>query len=262
MRLFLDHLVLNAHYDTDGAAALFRQLGFTLTPKGHHSLGSVNHLVLLGDSYLELLGLPAEQTSPRQELLAGPRGLDGVVFRSRDIAASAAALQAAGLATQPVRHFSRPVTLNGESHPARFSTVHLAAERFTEGRVYFCQHHTPELVWRDEWRRHANGVTHLSRLVGVAAAPDGATQRFQALGELDAAFALEFVTATAFGERYARLLPPGGGRTSQFAVLRLHGGDRPAIARQAEQLSLPCHVEPQRLLVALPAFNTLLEFVD
>ncbi|WP_023638278.1 VOC family protein [Musicola paradisiaca] len=262
MRLFLDHLVLNTHYDTDGAAALFRQLGFTLTPKGHHSLGSVNHLVLLGDSYLELLGLPAEQTPQRQELLAGPRGLDGVVFRSQNIDASAAALQTAGLAIQPVRHFSRPVILNGESHPARFSTVHLAAELFVEGRVYFCQHHTPELVWRDEWRRHANGVTHLSRLVGVTAAPDDAARRFQALGDLDVAFALEFVTPTAFGERYAELPPPGGGRTSQFTVLRLHGGDRPALARQAEQVPLPCHVEPQRLLVALPAFNTLLEFVD
>jgi hypothetical protein len=40
------------------------------------------------------------------------------------------------------------------------------------GRVFFCQHFTPELVWRDEWRRHENGVTDIVGFAIAASDPD------------------------------------------------------------------------------------------
>ena len=56
--LALDHLVINTHFEIDAARLLFEQFGFQLTPRGHHSLGSVNHLLVFEDDYLELIGCP------------------------------------------------------------------------------------------------------------------------------------------------------------------------------------------------------------
>lgn len=261
MSLTLDHLVLNAQYDTDSAAALLERLGFTLTPRGYHTLGSINHLILLGDSYLDILGLPADQPAQRRELLAGPPGFDGLVFGSRDIEASAEAIRRAGFAAQPVRSFSRPVDVAGQTRQASFSTVHLAADTFSAGRVYFCQHHTPELVWRDEWRRHRNGVTRVSLLTVITGEPQALARRYDLLGAPAPGFALDFLRPDEFAERYHGLIAPHPARASQFAALRLHGGDLPEIARQADALGLPLHDQPARLLVALPAFNCLFEFL-
>ncbi|ATA23420.1 hypothetical protein BIY26_21195 [Brenneria goodwinii] len=261
MRLSLDHLVLNAQFATDQAAAILRQLGFILTPRGYHSMGSINHLVMFAGHYLEILGLPPGEPVQRQELLAGPAGLDGMVFASQDIEASVAAIRQAGFTAQPVRSFSRPVDIDGQQRQARFSTAHLAAGTFSAGRVYFCQHHTAELVWRDEWRHHPNGVTHIGRLTVVTDDPAPLARHYQALGTLQAGFELAFLNHDDYAKRYQRLLTPDPARESQFAALRFHGGNREQIARQAHALGLPLNEQPERLLVALPAFNCLFEFL-
>ena len=51
----LDHVVINARDDMDRAADIYRRLGFTLTERGYHSLGSMNHLAMFGTDYLELI---------------------------------------------------------------------------------------------------------------------------------------------------------------------------------------------------------------
>ena len=48
----LDHVVINARDDMDRAADVYRRLGFTLTERGYHSLGSMNHLAMFGTDYL------------------------------------------------------------------------------------------------------------------------------------------------------------------------------------------------------------------
>lgn len=52
----LDHVVINVADQLDEASALFRRLGFQLSERGHHSLGSSNHLAVFNQNYLELLG--------------------------------------------------------------------------------------------------------------------------------------------------------------------------------------------------------------
>ena len=54
----LDHVVVNVRERMDDAAALYRRLGFALTPLGRHTLGSINHLAMFGTDYMELLGVP------------------------------------------------------------------------------------------------------------------------------------------------------------------------------------------------------------
>ena len=166
----LDHVVVNVLRGMDKAAAIFAALGFQLTPLGRHSLGSINHLMMTPGGYLELVGVPPEGKQ-RQEVLDSPFGLNGLVLKSDDADATYARLEAAGLAPSPPVAFSRPVEIDGQALDARFRTVRVPAARFPAGRVYFCEHLTPELVWRPEWLSHPNGFVRLDRIEVVSGEP-------------------------------------------------------------------------------------------
>lgn len=158
----LDHVVINTLRGMDAAADLFTALGFTLTPRGHHSLGSINHLMMTAGAYLELVGVP-DQGLQRQEVLDSPFGLNGLVVKTDDADATFARLSAGGFAPLGPTAFSRPVTVDGQEQEARFRTVRLPKEAVPGGRVYFCQHLTPDLVWRPEWLGHPNGFRAIDR---------------------------------------------------------------------------------------------------
>ncbi len=165
----LDHAVINVRDGLDAAAALYARLGFTLTPRGHHTLGSSNNLAVLGTDYLELLGVQPGNT--RTDVLDWPAGLNGLVFKTFDADATFAELQKAGLPLLPVQAFSRPVEMPGGAQDAAFRTVRMERDAIPAGRVFFCQHLTPQLVWHDAWRRHANGALGILRVVIAAEDP-------------------------------------------------------------------------------------------
>ena len=105
----LDHVVINARDDMDRAEDIYRRLGFTLTERGYHSLGSTNHLAMFGTDYLELIAVPKNATSGRLDLLNYSYGLNGLVFGSEDSAITYAALAKVGLPFDPPSEFTRPV---------------------------------------------------------------------------------------------------------------------------------------------------------
>src|ERR1700740_238873 len=144
MTFALDHVVINALFDTDRAAALMSQLGFTLTPRGYHSLGSINHLMVFEGHYLELVGLPLGTDVLRRDVLESPRGLNGLVFQASDIDACIRQLRASGLTMLEPQSFSRPVTIDGVEQLARFRTTRTAPELFEAGRGFFLPQFTPE----------------------------------------------------------------------------------------------------------------------
>ena len=156
----LDHVVFNARDHVDEVAALFDRLGFTVGPRGYHSLGSINHTVVFGDDYLEILGYPpGTPPASRPELVESPVGLMATVLRSADADATRGELLAAGFAPRPVQEFSRPVALpDGSGAEAAFRVTRLEPDAVEGTWFYFCQHLTPELVWRPQWQRHANGA--------------------------------------------------------------------------------------------------------
>ncbi len=166
----IDHVVINARDRLDEAAATYHRLGFSLTPRGHHTLGSVNNLAILGTDYLELLGVPPG-ADERTDVLDWPAGLNGLVFKTFDSDGTFAALQDAGVPVLPPQAFSRPVAMPGGPRDAAFRTVRLEREAVPAGRVFFCHHLTPELVWHDPWRRHPNGALGILRAVVCAAEP-------------------------------------------------------------------------------------------
>ena len=134
----LDHVVVNVRFDLDRAADQFRSLGFTLTPRGHHTLGSINHLLVFATDYLELLGLPPREPVARPEIGEAPVGLNGLVFKTDDVDRTFEHLESVGMAGDPPKAFSRPVELSGKEHQARFRTVSVRPGVFAAGRVWCC----------------------------------------------------------------------------------------------------------------------------
>lgn len=253
MSLKLDHLVINSHFALDDSAALFRGLGFTLTPRGYHSLGSINHLIMFADHYLELIGLPEQGEPQRRELLDNPPGIDGLVFASDNAAQTEDTLRTAGFSVQPVQHFSRDVSSGTAAGEARFSTVRLAPGSFSAGRVYFCQHHTPEWVWREEWLQSG----HIQALTVVARSPLATRELYARLGETRL---LQVIGYCAWQTQYGELLPLAADRDSCFAAIRIAGVDTMAVATAAQRLKLPMKHHHGYLTVAIPALTLVLEF--
>lgn len=266
MSATLDHLVVNTRFATDEAAELFAALGFTLTPRGHHSLGSINHLIVFAEGYLELIGLPLGTDKLRQEILDSPVGIDGLVLASDDPELTHAELTRQGFAVQPVQHFSRPLLIDGTEQQARFATVRLEPGQFPAGRVYYCRHLTPQYVWRPEWIAHDNGVIALTRLTIVSATPEQTRRDYARLGRFDGGFTLDIVTQAQLIARFGNLANPSEvhapARSERFAAITLRGADPALVAERASALRLPHRADQSRAVVALPQFSTLLEFVQ
>jgi len=166
----LDHVVINVAEGLNSSELLFRRLGFSLTSRGHHSLGSSNHLAIFNDNYLELLGFEDRSTLLRKELWQAPLGLNGLVWKTQNADAVYQHLTQRQVDDAEPKAFYRPVKLNDGTEPnARFQTVSIDASRIAHGRSFFCQHVTPELVWRGEWQSHPNAVSDITEFVIAAA---------------------------------------------------------------------------------------------
>ncbi len=270
----LDHVVVNLRERIDDGEAVYRRLGFTLTPRGFHTLGSSNHLAVFGTDYLELISAPASATG-RQEILAAPEGLNAIVFATEDSATTYATLQAAGLAVGPPLEFSRPVDLPQGIRDAVFRNVRLLPGPGAPGRLYFCHHFTRDLVWRDEWRHHPNGALGVVRTVIASRDPGvlgtlfsrmfGAEMVRTGPGGCTLLLGLarcEVTTPAAVRAAFADAAPPDDGRSEFMAVLtlRTHSLDRAAAALAAGGVT--ARREADRILVpATAAFGVTLEFV-
>src|SRR5687768_9353709 len=149
--LCLDHL---GHFvpDLDAAAAVWEKLGFAVTPISVHQVsgkpaGTSNRCVMLEEGYLELLA-PTADTPNAQRVRERMKRFVGVhlaCFGTPAAAAEHARLAAHGFGPEPVVNLERRVE-NGEL--ARFSVVYVPPGKMGEGRVQYCEHLTPEHVWR------------------------------------------------------------------------------------------------------------------
>lgn len=238
----LDHLVVLVH-DLESAAAAWRALGFTVSPRGEHSahLKTANHTIMFpGDDYIELMAVLGEApTNGRwRRTLAQREGLAGAALRLTD--ANAAAAELGGLA---VRQFGRPVTLpDGRVTEARFSVFDIDDDATPDLRLFACQHHTPEAVWVPDLLRHDNAAAGIARVEIIAAEPDavaaGLAARLRGAAEpladgmrvptAPGRAAFEIVTAGSFAARHPghALLPDG----PAAIVLRGAGAAREFVA--------------------------------
>src|SRR5512134_3459111 len=150
--LCLDHL---GHFvpDLDAAAAVWEKVGFKVTPTSVHQVsgkpaGTSNRCVMLDEGYIELLA-PTSDTANAQRVRERMKRFVGVhlaCFGTPDAAAEQARLAGHGFEPEPVVHLQRKIE-TGES--VGFRVVYLPPAKMPEGRVQYCEHLTPEHVWRE-----------------------------------------------------------------------------------------------------------------
>lgn len=271
----LDHVVINVAGELDEASALFRRLGFQLTARGHHSLGSSNHLAVFGDNYLELLGFEEGRNNLRQDLWQSPIGLSGLVWKTDDADAVWRYLESQDIDGEPPASFFRPVQLpDGSEDQARFRTVRLRPALVANGRSFFCQHETPYAVWQEAWQQHPNGVTDIIEFVVVAQDPATAAQPYSRLFGADkltacqeGAFVLKagiatvrFAAAEYATQRFTGL-PQDYDGSARMVGLSLRTRDLHKVKASLLLGNVPFHEEEAAIVVnAEHAFGVALRF--
>ncbi len=169
----IDHAVINVDDELDQAQHLFQRMGFQLSKRGHHSMGSSNHLAVFADNYLELLGYEPASSSTARGLWNVAPGLAGLVWKTSDAHAVWQHLRQYQLDGEPPTHFSRPVVLpDGRHTEARFCISRIRASALAYGFSFFCEHQTPQAVWQPAWQEHPNGVLALSAFVIASSQPE------------------------------------------------------------------------------------------
>lgn len=170
----IDHVVITVSDQLDQANSQYQKLGFTTTPRGHHSLGTSNNLAIFTTTYLELLGFEPQNAGKVDKSWCFDDGLTGLVFKTKDANKLYQQLvnQSIKVEGDGPRSFFRPVELNDGTKPeARFKTVRLDPSYTPNGQIFFCDQLTPELVWRKEWQTHPNGVININQVIIEAQKP-------------------------------------------------------------------------------------------
>lgn len=180
--LGIDHVVVLTH-DLERARDTYARLGFTLTPRGHHTLGSQNHCIMFGRDYVELMAVPKAHPALQYftDFLAKGEGLAAIALATDDADAAHAGLAGAAIAADPPLDLSRPVELADGTHDAAFRIVQLPVAQTPGCRMFLCQHFTPEVVWRSEYQRHAVGATEIAALAVIADAPHETAASYAAI---------------------------------------------------------------------------------
>ena len=241
----LDHVVIDVRDRMDEAARIFAALGF------HADAARPSHARLDEPSDDVRDRLPGtarlrDGGATRPELAPFPVGLNGLVFKTADADAVHAHAAGAGLPILPVQSFSRPVDLDGDRQDARFRTTRLDPGKIAMGRVYFCEHLTPELVWRPEWQAHPNGARAIARVVVATGEPRRTASLFAALfgpdgvAEADGkcvigagAARVELATPAAIAAEFGDAAADPAGRSEYIAAVELKVG---SLAETAERL--------------------------
>jgi hypothetical protein len=173
----IDHAVIMVR-ELDQAAANWKRLGFTVSPRGTHSakMGSGNYTIMLDPDYIELLGVLAEteHNAPARAFLARRgEGIERVAFTAVDSAAGAEEIRGRGFEPVGPTDFERPVTMpDGSQSAAKFRIFQWPIAEAPAGlRIFACQHKTRETVWIPELMKHANGAKRLKQVLVVSPEP-------------------------------------------------------------------------------------------
>lgn len=162
----IDHVVVLVR-DLDRAADAYARMGFRLTPRGYHTLGSQNHCIMFGSDYIELLAVPKPHPAMQYftDFLSAGEGLGAIALATQDAAGAHAELARSGIAADAPLDFSRPVEDLGD---AKFRIVQLPPDLTPGCRMFLCQHFTRELVWRPGADAHAIGATQIAGIAVVS----------------------------------------------------------------------------------------------
>jgi len=212
----IDHAVVMVK-DLDKAAENYRQLGFTISPRGTHSahMGTGNYTIMFDPDYMELLGVlvATEHNAPARAFVdRHGEGIERIAFTAVDSAAGAEEIRARGLTPVGPTDFERPVTLpDGTISAAKFRTFMWPTAEAPGGvRIFACQHKTRETVWIPELMKHANAARRIKQT--LIATPEPA-QEAAHLGRL--------IDREPKAEADGAVTVPSGGERADFVYLTL-----------------------------------------
>ena len=212
----IDHAVVMVK-DLDKAAENYRQLGFTISPRGTHSahMGTGNYTIMFDPDYMELLGVLAatEHNAPARAFLdKRGEGIERIAFTAVDSAAGAEEIRARGFEPIGPTDFERPVTLpNGAVSAAKFRTFMWPTAEAPGGvRIFACQHKTRETVWIPELMTHANAAKRIKQ--ALIATPQPAKE---------AAHLARLIDQEPSAEADGAVSVPSGGDRADFVYLTL-----------------------------------------
>jgi hypothetical protein len=188
--LNVDHV---AHFvpHIDAASAALERLGFTLTPFSAQShrlepggpllpAGTGNRCVMLRQGYLEFL-TPTGDTQVANQLRAAIKRCVGIHLIAFGTAASDVdhgRLAKAGFEPLAPIALQRQIATQSGEDTARFTVVRVPPGVMAEGRIQFCQHHTPQLLWQPRWLDHPNRAGALAGVLLCAEDPQRTAQRY------------------------------------------------------------------------------------
>jgi hypothetical protein len=176
---------------------------------------------------------------------------------------------------EPPEQFSRPVDIGGSQRDAVFRTARLPRATTPAGRLYFCEHLTRDLVWRDAWRHHANGTVGVARAVIAAEDPDRLGRLFgrmfgaRTVRPTDDGCSLivglsrfDVVTPAALWEMFGDAAPDSRGRRDYMAALtfRTVSLDAAETALEAGGIRGVDRIGTSVLVPATEGFGVTLEF--
>jgi hypothetical protein len=243
----LDHIV-HAVRDLDAAAALYRDLGFTVGARNKHPWGTHNHIVQFPGFFIEILTL-AEPDKMRaddpfaqefgvynRDFAARHEGLSMLVLESHDSGGDVAAFRHAGIAASDSVRFEREGRRpDGSPVHLAFSLAFARDKAASEARFFTCQQHYPENFWNPKFQSHANGATGIGTVVVVANEPARHRDFFRAFTGAAAVApdgdglrialprgAIEVMTPHAYTLRYD-LSPPDTASGPRLAAMRFEG---------------------------------------
>ena len=152
----LDHL---AHFvpNLDAAAAVWESVGFAVTPVSQHSVsgrpaGTSNRCVMFEDGYMELLAPTSGDANDTphaarvRERMKRFVGVHLCCFGTPDAAAERRRLADHGFEPEPLVNLERTIDTGAL---LRFNVIYVPPPKMPEGRVQYCEHLTPEHVWRE-----------------------------------------------------------------------------------------------------------------
>ena len=165
-----DHTLILVE-DLDDGDARMRRLGFRPTPRGTHSahMGTANSTIMLSDmTYFEVIGVlnPTPSNEGMRRMLEQRQGLLGYAMKTDDAGACVRELGSLSAADGDVVEFSRPVELPGGVRDVAFSIAGFNPQKSLGLKMFACTHHTPDVVWREDYLEQPNGVVGISELFG------------------------------------------------------------------------------------------------
>ena len=180
----VDHIVL-AVSDLEAACDLYRNLGFTITPTAYHPFGTKNALVQLDGAFLELLAIHDETKMPSVEdgdfsfahfnrtFLKTRQGASMLVLKSDNVVRDLAVFEALDLQIYPQFDFDREAEQpDGSKKIVSFSNGFLYHSLMRHTGFFVCHHrHEPDIFWKPDYQRHANGAQRLDSVLFAAANP-------------------------------------------------------------------------------------------